>query len=153
RSRGPATPVGKANSAGANLRHGFYADHEISVMVRLGENPGDYRALMESLVDDLQPRPGLETQLVLRMGPGLWRMQRADRMRDGQALKRIDQKVQVEEILAHTLATRAMNAAEPYHAFQAALERRMGPTAEEIDAFLGSCGDPSDKSKAELAQL
>ena len=61
-SHGPVTPQGRAHSAAANLRHGFYSQSRVDVLTALGEEPEEYRRLMESLLEDLQPRPGLEAQ-------------------------------------------------------------------------------------------
>jgi len=74
KTQGPMTSEGKVSSAAANLRHGFYSESRTEAMLALGEDPEEYRHLMESLVKDLQPREGLESQLVLRMGQTLWQM-------------------------------------------------------------------------------
>ncbi|MGA2988764.1 MAG: hypothetical protein ABSG32_33815, partial [Terriglobia bacterium] len=54
KSRGAVTPAGKANSAKANLLHGFYSRSRNEAMVALGESPQEYAGLVQSLVDDLQ---------------------------------------------------------------------------------------------------
>jgi hypothetical protein len=109
-------------------------------MFRMGEDPREYRALMEGLVDDLQPRRGLESELVLRMGPTLWRMRRAERMRDGLALKRIQSHIEVEKCLSFPRAAQAIKNLEPYETLQEALRHRDGPSAAEIDVFVKACG-------------
>src|ERR1017187_5160123 len=91
-STGPVTPQGKANSAAANLRHGLYSQTRDQVLRALGEQPEDHERLMDSLRQDLQPREGLEHHLVTQMGETLWGMQRAQRMREGMAMKRIQSK-------------------------------------------------------------
>ena len=146
-TEGPVTPAGKAQSAAANLRHGFYSQPRAEVLLALGEEPEDYLCLMESLQEDLQPRPGLECQLVAQMGETLWGMQRAQRMREGLAVKRIQSKVMGEEMSATTVAAKAFENLEPFERLQAALTRRdHGPTAEEIDDFV-KC-HPKDSSEA-----
>jgi hypothetical protein len=67
-------------------------------MTALGENPADYRRLMESLENNLAE--GLERQLVHGIGRALWQMQRAERMQDGLAVKRVRSGLQKEELLA-----------------------------------------------------
>jgi len=86
-SRGAVTPAGKANSAAANLRHGFYCQASNRALAALGEDPQDYADLMNSLANNLLE--GLEGELVQGIGHALWRMRRAERMQDSLALKRI----------------------------------------------------------------
>ena len=87
KSRGPATALGKARSAAARLRHGFYSQTRDAALIALGEDPAEYRRLLRSLADDLQPKPGLEGELVLRMARMLGRMRRSERMQDGVAIR------------------------------------------------------------------
>jgi hypothetical protein len=100
KGRGPVTPAGKAHSAAAMLRHGFYSRARDEAMIALGEDPKEYRGLLQSLVDDLEPGAGLQSELVLRMGRALWRMQRAERMQDGLAVKRVQSGLQMEQLAA-----------------------------------------------------
>ena len=155
RTQGPVTPAGKANSAAANLRHGFYSQAREQVLEALGEDPEDYLHLMDSLLEDLQPREGLENQLVVQMGETLWRMRRAQRMQEGLALKRIQSRVLGEQTLATARAAQAMEKVEPFELLEKALARRAGgPTAEEIQAFMKSCkGDSSEEIKEFIVLL
>jgi hypothetical protein len=148
-SQGPVTPEGKAQSAAANLRHGFYADPRAEVLLALGEEPEEYLDLMESLREDLTPREGLEKQLVTQMGETLWRMRRAQRMQEGLALKRIQGKVMGEEMMTTFTAAHAIENLEPFELLQEALTRRNGgPTAEEIQAFIKSRkGDTTEQTQ------
>ena len=153
-SRGPVTPQGQAQSAAANLRHGFYSREQAEAMVRLGENPEEFRRLMESLLEDLQPREGLEFQLVLQMGRTLWRMQRAERMQEGLALRRIQSKLLSAEYLTLSQASSAAANLKPYERLQAALKPRSGgPSGTEIDAFLNECGSRCEKSAPDLVTV
>jgi flagellar biosynthesis/type III secretory pathway chaperone len=148
-SQGPVTPEGKAHSAAANLRHAFYSQSRAEVLLALGEQPEDYLSLMESLCEDLQPREGLESQLVTQMGETLWGMQRAQRMREGLARKRIESRAMGEQVITTTHAAKAIENVEPFERLQAALARRDdGPTAEEIEAFV-KCrkGDSSERTQ------
>jgi hypothetical protein len=153
-SRGPATPEGKANSAAANLRHGFYSQSRDEVMIALGENPEEFAGLMASLVEDLQPRPGLESELLLGMGRTLWRMQRAERMREGLALKRIQSGSRMEQVAALQLLTRADDNLAPFERLSEALTRRDGgPPPEEVRTFVKCCGHNPTREMQELFQV
>ena len=98
KSRGAVTPAGKARAAQANLRHGFYSEAPQEVLIALGEDPAEYRRLLKSLENNLAE--GLESQLVRRIARALWRMQRAERMQDGLAVKRVQSGLQMEELTA-----------------------------------------------------
>jgi hypothetical protein len=100
KSRGAVTAAGKAHSAAAKLLHGFYSQARDEAMIALGEDPKEYAGLLRSLVDDLQPRAGLQSQVVLQMGRALWRMQRAERMQDGLAVRRVHRGLQTQQLAA-----------------------------------------------------
>ncbi len=87
KTQGPVTPEGKANSAAANLRHGFYCQAPNRALTALGEDPEEYAGLMNSLENNLVE--GLEAELKQRIGHVFWRMRRAERVQDGLALRRI----------------------------------------------------------------
>ena len=103
--------------------------------------------MMESLLEDLQPRRGLESHLVEQMGETFWRMRRAQRMRDGLALKSIQRKVQGETMVASMQASKAFEVLEPFERLKEALSPRgPGPTAAEIDEFVKTRkGDSSEE--------
>jgi hypothetical protein len=80
------------------LRHGFYSQAQDEAMIALGEDPKEYAGLMQRLVDDLNPSPGLQSELVRQMGRTLWRIQRAERMQDGLAVKRVKNGLEMEAL-------------------------------------------------------
>src|SRR5271157_3649546 len=104
KSRGAVTPAGKARAAQANLRHGFYSQASQEVWVALGEDPEEYAGLMHSLENNLVE--GLEGELVRRIGRTLWQMQRAERMQDGLAVKRVQGGLQTASL---TVAPRMLH--------------------------------------------
>jgi hypothetical protein len=108
KTRGPMTTEGKSRSAAAKLRHGFYTQTRNEALVALGEDPAEYRRLLRSLADDLQPKAGLESELVLRMARILWRMRRGERMQDGLAIKRAQSGTDMEELSAGTKLSQMM---------------------------------------------
>jgi len=149
-SHGPATPRGQAESAAANLRHGFYASTRVGAFARLGEDPLEYARLVDSLFDDLQSRAGLETELVRQMVEALWVMQRSQRMQEGLAVKRIEKKALQESFPLNLQAGRAIELLEPFERLESALARPDGPTAEEVHAFSTSREEAEDTSTQEF---
>ncbi len=86
-SHGPATPEGRARIRDAHLRHGFYSKSDEVALRALGENPGDFRELLEGLRDDRTAAAALRKRLGEHLARSLWRMRRADRMQEGFALR------------------------------------------------------------------
>ena len=146
-SRGPVTTQGKANSAAANLRHGFYCKAQNGALAALGENPEEYAVLMNSLEDNLVA--GLESELVQRIGDTLWHMRRAQRMQKGLALKRIKAAQEVWETKALPMSMTAHENMDGYETLGVALARRgNGPTPAEIHTFVKHFkDDPSEEMK------
>jgi hypothetical protein len=147
-------PEAGANPAVAKFRQGFFTESRYGLLLALGEEPKDYQSMMESLLEDLQPRPGLESHLVEQIAETFWRMQRVQRMRDGLALKNIQRKVQGEEMVASMHASKAFDALEPFEHLKEALSRRgAGPTAAEIDEFVKTRKDDSSEEMQEFIRL
>ena len=140
-----STPEAEVTPTVANFRKEFMKGSHFEVLMGMGEDPREYREMMESLLEDLQPRRGLESHLVEQMGETFWRMRRSQRIRDGVALKNIRAKVLGEDMAATVRSSQAFGAMEPFERLEKALSRRgEGPTAAEIDEFVASRkGDPS----------
>jgi len=152
---GTAARQGEAVSTTSDFRPGILTESQIETLLLLGEEPQDYRQRMGALLEDLQPRPGLESHLVEQMGETFWRMRRAHRMRDGLALKSIQKRVQMEQFVATTQAAKAFEAVEPFERLKEALARRDdGPTKAEIDEFVKTrTGEPSEPMQEFIALL
>jgi hypothetical protein len=148
------TPQPEVTPAVADFRQGILTESRYEILLALGEDPKDYQRMMESLLEDLQPRRGLETHLVEQMGETFWRMRRAQRMRDGLALKSIQRKVQGEERVATMQASKVFEALEPFERLEEALSRRgEGPTPAEIDEFVKTRKGDSSQEMQEFITL
>jgi hypothetical protein len=77
RSRGPATPEGKARASRNALKHGLAAARHLLLE---GEDHATYEQLLTDLIQDLAPATALEAQLVRRLAATLWKQERADRL-------------------------------------------------------------------------
>ena len=127
-----STPEAEVTPTVPNFRKGFMKDSQFEVLMGMGEDPREYREMMESLLEDLQRRRGLESHLVEQMGETFWRMRRSQRIRDGLALK--NNKVPGEDMAATVRSSQAFNAMEPFERLHKALSRPgQGPTAAEVD--------------------
>ena len=155
RTQGPATARGKARSAAANLRHGFYAEARDEALPALGEDPRDYVRLLKSLVKDLEPREGLESELVGRMARALWRMKRAERIQNGLAKKRVERGIQSEGTTMIFAYDRVDQTVKRLQSLAAALARPdYVPTPGEIQGIAQVFeSSPSDASKTILTLL
>jgi hypothetical protein len=152
---GPAAAEAAADSAVATFRKEFHIGSQPGLLRALGEEPEEYQRMMESLLEDLQPRAGLESHLVEQIGETFWRMRRAQHMRDGLAQKRIQDKVMAEQMAATMQASRALETVEPFERLGDALSRqREGPTAAEIAQFVESRkGDSSGEMQEFIVLL
>ena len=86
-SHGPATAAGRERIHAAHLRHGFYSRAEGVALRALGENPEDFKDLLQRLIQTWSPADALQEELIKRLARALWRMGRADRMQEGLALR------------------------------------------------------------------
>jgi hypothetical protein len=143
----PSAPEATVSAAVANFRHGFNTQGRVEVLTAMGEEPREYQRKMESILDDLQPRPGLESELVEEIGETFWSIRRVRRMRNGLALKHIRRLWDEERMSALTEAQESYDLLEPFERLEAVLARRgQKPTAEEIEEFVESrTGDTAEE--------
>ena len=136
------------------LQSGFFTEAEIDLMMSLGEEPLDFQNLMESLLNDLEPRPGIERHLVDQIGQCFWRMRRAQRMQDGMAARQIRIRMDLEQITVAQRAHATFKQIEPFEQLEQALGRRVaGPTAAEIDAFIATRAHDSSPEMPDFIHL
>jgi hypothetical protein len=69
--------------AETRLKHGFYSKHKLEAIRALGEDQGDFDALLASLTATWCPATGYEHLLVRRLARAYWRLERADGIQDG----------------------------------------------------------------------
>lgn len=91
RSHGPATAEGRERIRAAHLRHGFYSQAEDTAMKALGEDPAQYRELVEELWEEFKPVSSMQEGLVIRLARAIWLMNRADRMQEGYAVRQAEE--------------------------------------------------------------
>ena len=94
--------------------------------------------MAESILNDLNPRDGLEYELVEQIIQTVWRMRRAQHMQDGLALKRIQSRIDGENLIANTQAGKAYALVEPFEALQADVGAPGRAPAAEIADFVES---------------
>jgi len=102
KSRGPATPEGKQRQRDASLRHGFYSKDRDKALQALGEDPGDFDAMVRAVREKYPPVDGFEEALGMRLARAMWRMDRADRMLEGYALRQAEEASRWRENRLHS---------------------------------------------------
>jgi hypothetical protein len=100
-SRGPASEAGRERIRAANLRHGFYSKADETALRALGEDPAQFRQLLEDLSDERTVAAALRQGLAHRMARAFQRMDRADRMQDGFALRQAREQQSAREGRLH----------------------------------------------------
>ncbi len=76
KSTGPATPAGKAKMRNNALRHGLTSKR----VVIGGEDPAEYEALRQVLLNEWDPATTRESQLATEIAESAWRLQRTRRV-------------------------------------------------------------------------
>ena len=77
KSTGPRTHQGKTVARRNATTHGLHACDIVINSPHLKENPAQYRQLLESLTQELQPKGVFQEHLVVRIANCLWRYKRA----------------------------------------------------------------------------
>ena len=100
-SKGPVTAAGRERIRNAHLRHGFYSKAEAMALRALGEDPADFQALLAGFRDKRTAAAALEEQLANRLARAFWRIDRADRMQEGCALRQAQEEDHTREGRLH----------------------------------------------------
>lgn len=121
RSRGPASAGGLKHSRGARLRHGFYSRAEETGLRALGEDPGDFLRVVEALRAKWSIADDAEDRLLLCLARALWRIDRADRIREGHTLRLAREAEEGRESRLHAQIMRLRMTSECLRRFAAPL--------------------------------
>ena len=156
RSRGAATPAGKARAAAANLRHGYYSQSAEVALAALGEDPAEFQRRLESLLATWQPANALEMGLVMRLARALWRMERFDRIQESLAVKHLERALETKKLREAFVCMPLIEKMERLKDLFAAtcmdLEGSVGP--QEMKLFEQAYGNvPEEKAKEILLLL
>jgi hypothetical protein len=154
-SRGPATPEGREHMRAAHLRHGFYSQAGGGPLPALGEDPAEFQALVDSLLEAWQPADAFEESLVRQLASALWRKDRAVRIQDSLAVQKLEKKRGNRLFLFVYARTSAEKVAARFKALATEVAREDYFTAPaQIELFEGLYeSDPDRIPKTPLALL
>ena len=85
----------------ASLRHGFYSKDRDKALRALGEDPADFDTMVKAVMQKYPPADGFEEALGMRLARAMWRLDRADRMLEGHALRQAQEANQWRESRLH----------------------------------------------------
>lgn len=138
RSTGPRTPQGKARSARNALKHGIYASAAAAIPGgHFEEKQAEVDAFIDTIVDALDPRDGLEEAQAERIAVYYLQLRRLNRF-EAEALVAATADVSPESKLLHDIEGRSRSPADEALA-ESALKALDGvlERASRIDSRLG----------------
>lgn len=91
KSTGPKTDEGKAIVKQNAIRHGIYTKDVILDCGLVREDPEEFKLLLDSFMEDLQPVGTLETVLVEKITVSLWRLRRIYKAERGSIKVRLEE--------------------------------------------------------------
>jgi hypothetical protein len=91
-SHGPVTPEGMDRIRASNTRHGFYSQVSGGALPALGEDPAEFQALIDSLLETWRPADAFQERLVMQLASSLWRKERSVRLQDSLAVRKLEKK-------------------------------------------------------------
>ena len=152
KSRGPVTSEGKDRRRDASLRHGFYSQDRDKALRALGEDPRDFDAMVKSVREKYEPADGFEEALAMRLARAMWRMDRADRMQEGYALRQAKDENNCREDRLHAQMMRLkMTGASLQSLAQAVARERYVTTPGHLDLMRNLQPDGAVKEMGEIA--
>ena len=84
----PVTDERREGIRAALRRFGYNVQAEEIAMRALGEDPADFRELLEALWEEWNPVGSVQEGMVIRLARVMWLMNRADRSQEGSAVRR-----------------------------------------------------------------
>jgi len=106
KSRGPVTAAGKLKSSRNAIRHGVLSE----VLLIEGESEENFISLFNELLDEFQPRTGVETTLVENMAINRWRQTRLLNLESAGITSQIRKQAEMGQGQNPDPATRAADA-------------------------------------------
>jgi hypothetical protein len=152
-SQGPVTPEGLKRSRVANLRHGFYAEAAQEVALRaLGEDPRDYLEVLEALRAKWRATDAAQDRLVTCLARALWRIDRADRIREGHTLRQAKEANDGREPCLHAQMMRLKMTADCLRSLaQAVAQPRYVATVDDLKQMKSLQQDGAMREMGDIA--
>lgn len=130
-SHGPSTAAGRERIRAANLRHGFYSKSDEVALRALGEDPAQFRTLLEELGNPRTVGKVLQEGFARRLARSFWRVERAERMQDGYALRQAQEEQAAREGRLHVKMMRLKVVARSWQLLAQAVARPLYITTNE----------------------
>jgi len=143
------TRAGKAQAA---LRRPYDSRLKGVVLPLLGDDPAEFRQMLDSLMATYAPADALQMGLVFRIARALWRVNRYDRMGESMAARHLEHaqevKTQVEAITLMPVFNQLERIKALFHGVCLADEPTFGPA--EMPLFLHCSGDVPDEKARDI---
>jgi hypothetical protein len=153
RSTGPKTTAGRANSAAANLRHGYYA-RSADALPALGESAPEFKRRLQSLMNTYRPADALQMALVFRIARSLWRLDRFDRVTESMTVDHLEKAEQTKNQIEALKLIPLINKLERLKPFvYSLLNGKLTTGPVEIETFAGLRPYLSSEMAAQALQL
>lgn len=152
-SKGPATPAGRERVRDARLKHGFYSKSEEVALRALGEDPADFLAVLEGLRGKMGAAGAAEHALSASLARALWRIFRADRIREGNTLRQAREADDGREVRLHARTMRfRMTADSLLLLVQKVARPYYVATPEDLKSVQSLCDEGALKEMGEMVR-
>ena len=135
KSTGPKTDDGKARASRGAVRHGLTAE----TVIKLLEDPDDYRAFEQAVTADYDAETAVERELVLRLASLLWRLRRATAIETG--LLQIEHRMPPHPANQSTRDATIMTIFQPEPRGSHHHDARRDPNQQETQYFESECSE------------